>query len=76
MGYWTTIECGWKNGQHRTFSSTYSFPNLNDSAQPLIQELIKTNEERKERTKRNIYKTDKYFERHPEYIFKKYFILL
>jgi single-stranded-DNA-specific exonuclease len=41
-----------------------------DSAQPLIQELIKTNEERKERTKRNIYKTDKYFERHPD-IFSK-----
>jgi single-stranded-DNA-specific exonuclease len=43
----------------------------NESAQPLIRELIKTNEERKERTKRNIYKTDKFFERHPNLLAKE-----
>lgn len=36
-------------------------------ASEMSQALIKTNEERKERTKRNLHKTDLYFKRHPEY---------
>ncbi|MCZ8237133.1 MAG: DHH family phosphoesterase [Leptospiraceae bacterium] len=33
------------------------------AAESKIKELIKTNEERKERTKRNVYKTEKFFQR-------------
>lgn len=34
------------------------------SAENKIKELIKTNEERKERTKRNVFKTERFFQRH------------